>query len=105
MSDSMQTLEQHTQSDYKYGFTSEIDTETLPKGLNEEVVRQISAKKNEPAFLTEWRLEAFRKWQQMTEPHWPKVTYPAIDYQDIIYYAAPKKKPVLNSLDEADPEL
>ena len=101
----MQTLEQHTQSDYKYGFTSEIDTETLPKGLNEEVVRQISAKKNEPAFLTEWRLEAFRKWQQMTEPHWPKVTYPAIDYQDIIYYAAPKKKPVLNSLDEADPEL
>ncbi|MCB0599935.1 MAG: Fe-S cluster assembly protein SufB [Saprospiraceae bacterium] len=105
MSDSMQTLEQHTQSDYKYGFTSEIDTETLPKGLNEEVVRQISAKKNEPAFLTEWRLDAFRKWQQMTEPHWPKVTYPPIDYQDIIYYAAPKKKPVLNSLDEADPEL
>lgn len=101
----MQTLEQHTQSDYKYGFTSEIDTETLPKGLNEEVVRQISAKKNEPAFLTEWRLDAFRKWQQMTEPHWPKVTYPPIDYQDIIYYAAPKKKPVLNSLDEADPEL
>ena len=105
MSDSMQTLEQHTQSDYKYGFSSEIDTETLPKGLNEDVVRQISAKKNEPPFLTEWRLEAFRKWQEMTEPHWPKVDYPAIDYQDIIYYAAPRKKPVLNSLDEADPEL
>ena len=101
----MQTLEQHTQSDYKYGFSSEIDTETLPKGLNEDVVRQISAKKNEPPFLTEWRLEAFRKWQEMTEPHWPKVDYPAIDYQDIIYYAAPRKKPVLNSLDEADPEL
>ena len=101
----MQTLEAHTRSDYKYGFTSNIDSETLPKGLNEDVIRQISAKKEEPEFLLEWRLKAFRQWQQMTEPHWPNVDYPPIDYQDIIYYAAPKKKPVLNSLDEADPEL
>lgn len=105
MSDSMQTLEAHTRSDYKYGFTSNIDSETLPKGLNEDVVRQISAKKGEPEFLTEWRLKAFRQWQNMTEPKWPNVDYPPIDYQDMIYYAAPKKKPVLNSLDEADPEL
>lgn len=105
MSDSMQTLEKHTQSEYKYGFTSDIDTETFEKGLNEDVVRMISKKKNEPEFLTEWRLEAFRHWQTLIEPKWPKVDYPPIDYQDIIYYAAPKKKPVLNSLDEADPEL
>ncbi len=105
MSDSMQTLEKHTQSEYKYGFTSNIDTETFEKGLNEDVVRMISKKKNEPEFLTEWRLEAFRHWQTLIEPNWPKVDYPPIDYQDIIYYAAPKKKPVLNSLDEADPEL
>ena len=101
----METLEIHTQSEYKYGFTSDIETETLPKGLNEDIVRAISAKKNEPAFLLEWRLNAFRQWQEMVEPHWPNVTYPPIDYQDIIYYAAPKKKPQLNSLDEVDPEL
>ena len=101
----MQTLEAHTQSDYKYGFTSNIDTETLPKGLNEDIVRAISAKKNEPEFLLEWRLKAFRHWQTMTEPKWPNVQYPPIDYQDIIYYAAPKKKPELKSLDEVDPEL
>ena len=101
----METLEIHTQSEYKYGFTSDIETETLPKGLNEDIVRAISAKKNEPAFLLEWRLNAFRQWQEMAEPHWPNVTYPPIDYQDIIYYAAPKKKPQLNSLDEVDPEL
>ncbi|MCB0609109.1 MAG: Fe-S cluster assembly protein SufB [Lewinella sp.] len=105
MSESMQTLEAHTQSDYKYGFTSNIDTETLPKGLNEDIVRAISAKKNEPEFLLEWRLKAFRHWQTMTEPKWPNVQYPPIDYQDIIYYAAPKKKPELKSLDEVDPEL
>lgn len=105
MSDSMQTLEEHTQSEYKYGFTSDIEMETFAKGLNEDVVRAISAKKNEPAFLTEWRLKAFRHWQHMVEPHWPKVDYDPIDYQDIIYYAAPKKKPELKSLDEVDPEL
>ncbi|RMF26887.1 MAG: Fe-S cluster assembly protein SufB [Bacteroidetes bacterium] len=105
MSDSMQTLETHTQSEYKYGFTSAIETETLPKGLNEDVIRTISAKKKEPAFLTEWRLKAYRHWLTMQEPHWPNVHYPPIDYQDIIYYAAPKKKPQYQSLDEVDPEL
>lgn len=105
MSDSMQTLEAHTRSDYKYGFTSDIDTETLPKGLNEDIVRAISAKKGEPEFLLEWRLQAFRHWLQMVEPTWPNVDYPPIDYQDIIYYAAPKKKPQYESLDEVDPEL
>ncbi|HMQ46086.1 MAG TPA: Fe-S cluster assembly protein SufB [Saprospiraceae bacterium] len=105
MSDSMQTLEAHTRSDYKYGFTSDIETETIPKGLSEDVVRLISQKKNEPEWLTEWRLKAYRHWLTMTEPVWPNVHYPAIDYQDIIYYAAPKPKKELSSLDEVDPEL
>lgn len=105
MSDSMQVLEENIQSDYKYGFTSDIDMETFSKGLNEETVRKISAKKNEPAFLLEYRLKAFEHWKTLKEPTWPKVSYPAIDYQDIIYYAAPKKKPELASLDEVDPEL
>ncbi len=105
MSDSMQTLEAHTRSDYKYGFSSDIETETLPKGLTEETVRAISAKKEEPAFLLEWRLKAFKHWQEMVEPTWPNVDYPPIDYQDIIYYAAPKKKPKYESLDQVDPEL
>lgn len=105
MSESMQTLEAHTQSDYKYGFTSNIESETIPKGLNEDVVRLISQKKNEPEWLTEWRLAAFEQWKGMKEPKWPNVHYPPIDYQDIIYYAAPKKKEQLQSLDEVDPEL
>ncbi|MCO6492919.1 MAG: Fe-S cluster assembly protein SufB [Phaeodactylibacter sp.] len=105
MSDSMQTLEEHTRSDYKYGFTSNIDSDTFPKGLSEDVVRAISAKKNEPEWLTEWRLKAYRHWLEMKEPKWPNVKYPPIDYQDIIYYSAPKPKKKLNSLDEVDPEL
>ncbi|MAT52951.1 MAG: Fe-S cluster assembly protein SufB [Saprospirales bacterium] len=105
MSESMQTLEEHTSSDYKYGFTSDIDTEVFPKGLNEDVIRQISAKKEEPEWLLEWRLKAYRHWLTMEEPHWPNVKYEPIDYQDIIYYASPKKKPKYDSLDEVDPEL
>jgi len=105
MSDSMKTLEQHTQSEYKYGWSSNIETETIPKGLNEEVVRLISRKKNEPEWLTEWRLKAYRHWMTMKEPTWPNVKYPPVDFQDIIYYAAPKKKKKLKSLDEVDPEL
>ncbi len=105
MSDSMRTLEEHTQSEYKYGFTSNIETETIPKGLSEDVVRLISQKKGEPEWLTEWRLKAYRHWLTMTEPHWPNVDYPPVDYQDIIYYAAPKKKKQLSSLDEVDPDL
>jgi len=105
LSESMQILEDQTNSDYKYGFTSDIEMETLPMGLNEDIVRAISAKKNEPAFLLEYRLKAFRYWLTLEEPKWPNVDFPPINYQDIIYYAAPKKKPTLNSLDEADPEL
>lgn len=103
MSDSLQTLEAHTQSEYKYGWSTELDMDTLPKGLSEDTVRAISARKQEPGWLLEWRLQAFRHWLTLTEPTWPNVQYPPIDYQDIIYFAAPKKK--LNSLDEADPEL
>ncbi len=105
MSQSMKVLEDHTRSDYKYGFTSDIETEVIPKGLDEDVVRLISAKKNEPKFLLEWRLKAFRHWQKLVEPKWPNVKYPTIDYQDMIYYAAPKQRASYSSLDEVDPEL
>lgn len=99
-------LEQHISSEYKYGFTSDIETETAPKGLSEEIVCYISKKKNEPAWLLEWRLKAFRYWLTMEEPrHWPHLKWPLIDFQNIIYYAAPKKRPQVKSLDEVDPEL
>ena len=90
---------------YKWGFETDIEMEFAPKGLNEDIVRFISAKKNEPAWLLEWRLKAFALWQTMEEPDWASVTYPKIDYQDAYYYAAPKNKPVLKSLDDVDPEL
>lgn len=92
-------------SEYKYGFVTEIETESLPKGLSEETVRAISAKKGEPSFLLDFRLEAFRRWKEMPEPHWANLGYAPIDYQDICYYSAPKRKQKLNSLDEVDPEL
>lgn len=98
-------LGQVTTSEYKYGFVTDIESEDAPKGLNEDTVRYISAKKNEPAWLLEWRLKSFRHWQTMEEPTWPNVKYPPIDYQDIIYYSAPKQKIAPNSLDEIDPEL
>ena len=91
--------------DYKYGFVTDVEQDIVPKGLNEDVVRLISAKKDEPEWLLDWRLKAFRAWQKMTEPTWQNVTHAAIDYQDISYYAAPKEKPKLNSLDEVDPEI
>lgn len=105
MSEDLKILDEVTNSEYKWGFVSNIESETAPKGLNEDTVRFISAKKNEPEWLLEWRLKAFRHWQTMTEPKWPNVSYPEIDFQDIIYYSAPKKKPTLNSLDELDPEI
>src|SRR6185436_9982474 len=83
--------------DYKYGFVTDVEQDIVPKGLNEDVVRLISAKKDEPEWLLDWRLKAFRAWQKMTEPTWQNVTYGAIDYQDISYYAAPREKPKLNS--------
>ena len=105
MSNSELTVEKLANEQYKYGFVTEIETDKLPKGLNEDVIRLISAKKNEPEWMTEWRLKAYRHWLTMKEPHWSNVKYNPIDYQDIIYYSAPKKKQKLNSLDEADPEL
>ncbi len=99
----METLQEHTRSEYKHGWVSDFESDSLPKGLSEDVVRWISAKKNEPEWMLEWRLEAYRKWLTMKEPHWPNVTYPKIDYQDIIYFSSPKK--LLNSIDEVDPEL
>jgi Fe-S cluster assembly protein SufB len=91
--------------DYQYGFATDIEADALPPGLNEDTVRAISARKNEPEWLLEWRLKAFRRWQQMTEPHWSNVKYPAIDYQGISYYSAPKTAKPLGSLDELDPKL
>ncbi|MEW6193946.1 MAG: Fe-S cluster assembly protein SufB [Bacteroidota bacterium] len=105
LSDDMKVLDEHIDSEYKWGFVTDIESETVPKGLNEDIVRLISAKKHEPEWMTDWRLKAFRHWKKMEEPHWPNVHYPQIDYQDISYYSAPKSKPQLNSLDEVDPEL
>ena len=98
-------IETLANKEYKYGFVSDIDAESTPPGLTEEIVRTISAKKNEPEWLLEWRLKAYRHWLTMEEPKWPHVTYPPINYQDIIYYSAPKPKKALNSLDEVDPEV
>ncbi len=98
-------LEQVTSSEYKYGFVTNIESDDAPKGLNEDIVRFISAKKNEPEWLLEWRLKAYRHWLTMEQPEWANVTFPSIDFQDIIYYSAPKQKIAPNSLDEIDPEL
>ncbi|GAF03589.1 Fe-S cluster assembly protein SufB [Saccharicrinis fermentans] len=98
-------LEEVTGNEYKYGFSSDIETETIPKGLSEDVVRLISAKKKEPEWMLEYRLKAYAYWKTMEQPEWAKLKIPAIDFQDIIYYAAPKQKPQLDSLDDVDPEL
>ncbi len=90
---------------YKYGFVTDIESDTIPPGLNEDVIRHISAKKGEPEWLTEWRLEAYRGWLEMKSPDWQNVDYPPIDFQAISYYSEPKQKPQLESLDEVDPEL
>lgn len=92
-------------SEYKYGFVTPVESESIPKGLNEDTVRLISEKKREPSFMLEFRLKAYRKWLESKEPKWANVDYPPIDYQDITYYSAPKKKPMLGSLDEVDPEV
>ena len=98
-------LKEVTSSKYKYGFTTNIESDKAPKGLNEDIIRLISSKKNEPEWLLEYRLEAFRIWQKMVEPEWAHVKYPKPDFQGIHYYAAPKSKKKLNSLDEVDPEM
>ena len=94
-----------TTDKYKYGFSTEIEVDKAPKGLNEDIIRFISEKKDEPKWMLDWRLEAFKKWKKMEKPNWAKVSFPDIDFQDIYYYAAPKAKKKLNSLDEVDPEL
>lgn len=98
-------LEEITNSEYKYGFVTDIESDKAPKGLTEDTIRLISSKKNEPDWMLQLRLKAFEHWKQMKEPDWAHLGYPAIDYQDIHYYAAPKQKKVLNSLDEVDPEI
>jgi Fe-S cluster assembly protein SufB len=105
MDESLKTIEQTVSSDYKYGFVTQFETEEAPRGLNEDTIRFISSKKHEPEWMLEWRLKAFRQWLKMNEPHWANLKYGPIDYQDIIYYSAPKQKKQLNSLDEIDPEL
>ncbi|MEC8313555.1 MAG: Fe-S cluster assembly protein SufB, partial [Verrucomicrobiota bacterium] len=95
-----------TDKDYKYGFVTEIESESLPPGLSEEIVVEISKRKNEPSWLTEWRLKAYNEWKKMETPQWAKVNFPEIDYQSLIYYSAPKQKiDAPKSLDEVDPEL
>ena len=101
----LQIIDEHTKSEYKWGFVTDIEQDEFPKGLNEDIIRMISAKKEEPEWMTEWRLKAYRHWLTMEEPHWAKAKYDKIDYQNLKYYAAPKKKPELESLDEVDPEL
>ena len=100
-----QILEDFTSKEYEHGWSVDIESDQAPKGLNEDIVRFISAKKNEPEWLLEWRLKAFRKWLELDEPEWANVHYPKIDFQEIIYYSAPKKQKELKSLDEVDPEL
>jgi Fe-S cluster assembly protein SufB len=98
-------LQELATREYQWGFVTDIESETVPPGLSEEIIRLISAKKGEPEWLLEWRLKAYRHWLTMTEPHWPNVQYEPIDYQSIVYYAAPKPKKQLASMDEVDPEL
>ena len=104
VSETIETVQSVTEGAYKWGFHTDIETEFAPKGLNEDIVRFISAKKNEPGWLLEWRLKAYRMWLKMEEPRWPAVSYPPIDYQDAYYYAAPTK-PAPKSLADVDPEL
>jgi Fe-S cluster assembly protein SufB len=100
-----QKLEQFTNQEYKYGFVTDIEADSVPKGLSEDVIKTISQKKGEPEWMLEWRLKAYHHWLTMKEPEWPNVKYPKIDYQEIIYYSAPVQKKKLNSMDEVDPEL
>ena len=103
--DTTRELQAVTEQAYKYGFVTDIEADTAPKGLSEDIVRFISAKKDEPAWLLDWRLKAYRDWLTMPEPTWANVTFPPIDYQDAYYYSAPKSTDGPKSLDEVDPEL
>ena len=96
-------IKQLTEQGYKYGFVTDVEEDKVPKGLSEETIRLISKKKGEPDFMLEWRLKAYRHWLQMEEPTWANVHYPPIDYQQIVYYSAPRPKKKLGSMDEVDP--
>ena len=105
MSTELETLEKFTSEEYRWGFVTDIEAESAPPGLNEDTIRFISKKKNEPEFMLEWRLKAYKKWLEMKEPRWAFIKYPEIDYQDTIYYSAPKSQPKYSSIEEVDPEL
>jgi Fe-S cluster assembly protein SufB len=105
VTETLDALKSVTQSGYKWGWETDIEMDLAPKGLNEGTIRLISARKEEPEWLLAWRLKAYAAWQQMQEPHWARVEHAPIDYQDLHYYAAPKKKAGPKSLDEVDPEL
>ena len=109
MSTNVNMIHDFANQEYKWGFVTDVEQDRIPRGLNEDTIRQISAKKNEPAFMLEWRLKAYRHWasleQSQAEPKWANIKYPPINYQDLYYYSAPKKKPGLKSLDEVDPEI
>ncbi|MFM1848780.1 MAG: Iron-regulated transporter rane component SufB [Pseudomonadota bacterium] len=105
MATDTEVLDSFTKQDYKYGFYTDIEADEAPPGLNEDIIRLISRKKEEPEWLLEWRLKSYRKWLTMKEPHWAFVHYPPVDYQSTIYYSAPKQKKALKTLDEVDPEL
>jgi len=105
VTETLDTVQSVTQSGYKWGFETTIEMDLAPKGLNEDIIRLISERKQEPEWMLEWRLKAYTAWLKMDEPHWARVDHPPIDYQDLHYYAAPKKKDGPKSLDEVDPEL
>ena len=109
MSTNTDAIRDFAQREYQWGFISDVEEERIPKGLSEDVVRLISAKKQEPEFMLEWRLKAYRHWASLekaqAEPRWANVKYPSINYQDMVYYSAPKRKPALQSLDQLDPEI
>src|SRR5271166_1861308 len=105
VTETLDTVQSVTQSGYKWGFETDIEMDLAPKGLSEDTIRLISARKDEPEWLLEWRLKAYAVWLTMTEPHWAKVHHDPIDYQGVHYYAAPKRKSGPRSLDEVDPEL
>src|SRR3954466_15378584 len=105
MSTATETIEGLVKQEYKYGFYTDVETDSAPPGLNEDIVRLISSKKNEPEFMLAWRLKAYKHWLTMKEPAWAELRFPKIDYQNIIYYSAPKPKKKLASMDEVDPEI
>ncbi len=105
MSNGTETIEQLARQEYKYGFTSDVEADLAPRGLNEDIIRFISERKHEPQWLLDWRLKSYRAWQTLRDPDWANVKHAPIDFQDIIYYAAPKKRPTLQSMDDVDPEV